>query len=527
MAHLVKMPVLGNSVEEVRIVQWFKQEGDVVSEGEPLGEVETDKTNMEFPSPFTGVVRKLLVSVNDYIAVEAAIAVIGALGEDITPLLTTLSSGGSHSENTEKAAPLFQPLSITPIPLTNSVANSMVSPPETRPETREENAPVISPRALKLAAKYGILSTEFTGPGSGPQGRVVEKDVVDLYEKKQAAMTIEAGIPSRLPQVIPLIPTPSSPVATDVPTLTATLAAAKVSPLAQAIATEAGMDLAQVAGSGSGGRILASDVRPLPSVPTAISEQSVPTAISEQSVPTAISEQSVPTAMKPKIITLVGIRKRVADNLSKSVREKPHVTLHTRADMTNANRLRADLLPVIEKTTGVRLSPTDIVMKACAVALLEFPHVNAHIEGDIITLFETVNIGLAVSLGDEGLIVPVLHDVQTKGLAALAMARNDVASRARSGKLTPNELVGGTFTITNLGNYGIEAFNPIIPPPQVAILGVCSIQDEVVAVNGVPSVRPRMGLSLSFDHRAIDGAPAAAFLARVREIIENPALLLA
>jgi pyruvate dehydrogenase E2 component (dihydrolipoamide acetyltransferase) len=277
--------------------------------------------------------------------------------------------------------------------------------------------------------------------------------------------------------------------------------ATKISPLAQAIAADTGVDVQQVAGSGTGGRILANDVRTPPAQPSL----------------TPVTNTR----------TLMGIRKRVADNLSKSVREKPHVTLHTRVDMVNANKLRADLLPVIEKSTGIRLSPTDIVMKACAVALTEFPLVNAHIEGDTITLFDSVHIGLAVSLGDEGLIVPVIRDVQTKGLSAIATARNDVATRARGGKLASSELSGGTFTITNLGNYGIEAFNPIIPPPQVAILGVCSIQDEVVAINGVPTVRPRMGLSLSFDHRAIDGAPAAAFLARVREIIENPALLLA
>jgi pyruvate dehydrogenase E2 component (dihydrolipoamide acetyltransferase) len=142
------------------------------------------------------------------------------------------------------------------------------------------------------------------------------------------------------------------------------------------------------------------------------------------------------------------------------------------------------------------------------------------------TLFDDVHVGLAVSLGEGGLIVPVIRDVGRKGLADIARDRQDLAARARSNKLTSAEVAGGTFTVTNLGNYGIDSFNPIIAPPQVAILGVGAIADAVVARAGAPAVRPMMGLSLSFDHRAMDGAPAAAFLARVREILESPYLLL-
>jgi pyruvate dehydrogenase E2 component (dihydrolipoamide acetyltransferase) len=212
--------------------------------------------------------------------------------------------------------------------------------------------------------------------------------------------------------------------------------------------------------------------------------------------------------------------------LTKSVREKPHVTLHTQADMTEASHLRQQLLPVIEKSHGVRVSPTDIILKASAIALQEHPNINAHIDGDTITLFEAVNVGLAVSLGDGGLIVPVIANAQAKGLGEIARDRVDLADRARKGKLGSAEISGGTFTITNLGNFGVTAFNPIIPPPQVAILGVGAILDQVVAIDKTPTVRPMMGLSLSFDHRAIDGAPAAAFLARLKEILENPYVLL-
>lgn len=151
---------------------------------------------------------------------------------------------------------------------------------------------------------------------------------------------------------------------------------------------------------------------------------------------------------------------------------------------------------------------------------------NAHIDGDTLTLFDEVNIGLAVSLGEEGLIVPVIKSVHRKGLGELAKDRTDLANRARATQLKSDDITGGTFTVTNLGNYGIEYFNPIIPPPQVAILGVGAITETVVAKDGVPTVRPMMGLSLSFDHRAVDGAPAAAFLARIKEVLESPYLLL-
>jgi pyruvate dehydrogenase E2 component (dihydrolipoamide acetyltransferase) len=194
--------------------------------------------------------------------------------------------------------------------------------------------------------------------------------------------------------------------------------------------------------------------------------------------------------------------------------------------MTEAQRLRAELLPSVEKAAGVRLSPTDIIVKAAAGALRDFPYVNAHLDGDAMTLFDDIHIGLAVSLGEGGLIVPVIKDAGRRGLAEIAKARQDLAARARAGQLGGEDVTGGTFTVTNLGAYGVESFNPIINPPQVAILGVGAIADRVVARSGAPTVRPMMGLSLSFDHRAMDGAPAAAFLQRLQEILENPYLLL-
>lgn len=455
MARTVKVPVLGQSVEEVRIVQWFKHVGDPVEVGDPLGEIETDKTNMEFASTEAGVILSILAPVDTYVRVEAPVVLVGEPGESAeAPVVAT----------PVVAAPQTAPVVTAAVPTAAPVATG--------------TSLDASPRARRLADEYGVTLRDLAGKGTGPNGRIIERDIeaarVELEQVAQAALAASAA-PASL---------------------------TKASPLAQAIAADSGVDLAGVAGSGSGGKITADDVR--------------------ANISPVIGGQG-----GANTLTLTGLRKRVADNLSKSVREKPHVTLNLSVDMTEANRLRKLLLPELEKSDNIRISPTDLIVKACAKTLLEHPMVNAHISGDTITLFTEAHIGLAVSLGDDGLIVPVIHQAQSKGLAQLAKDRVDLAARARSGKLTSTEVTGGTFTVTNLGNYGIESFNPIIPPPQVAILGVCAIVDTVVAVGGQPAVRPMMGLSLSFDHRAIDGAPASAFLARVKALLEQPYLLMA
>ncbi len=465
MAKVLTMPALGQTVEELRILQWLKSEGDTVEKGEPLAEVETDKVNIEWGKPAAGVVRRILAPVDALSPASTPIAIVGTTDEPIDDLLP-----GSGDAAGEKANGGARAAAAPAIP---------AAPP--RPEAPAAPGHVFaSPRARRYADEFGVDIQALAGRGTGPEGRVLEKDVIALHEEVQAAAaaTQAAG---RGP---------------------------KASPLARAVATGAGLDLSELAGTGAGGRITADDVRQVagegrPATP----------------VPPA-------PAGGARTQTLAGLRKRVADTVAKSVRTAPHVTLNLSADMTEAQRLRADLLPSVEKAVGVRLSPTDIVVKAAAAALREFPYVNAHLDGDTLTLFDDIHVGLAVSLGEAGLIVPVIKDVGRRGLGEIARARQDLAGRARAGQLGGEDVTGGTFTVTNLGAYGIESFNPIINPPQAAILGVGAIADQVVAKDGAPVVRPMMGLSLSFDHRAMDGAPAAAFLQRVKEVLENPYLLM-
>jgi pyruvate dehydrogenase E2 component (dihydrolipoamide acetyltransferase) len=467
------MPALGQTVEEVRILQWYKNEGDSLAKGERIAEIETDKVNIDWESQDEGIVRRILAPVDSFVKVEAPVLIVGTADESIDDLLPGSSAAPVAAVS---SAPIADAPEKTAAPAVSS-ANGTAS-------AKSEGPVFVSPRARRIADELGLSVADLAGRGSGPGGRIVERDIKALQQELEAgaAAAIDAG--GRGP---------------------------KSSPLARAVASGTGVDIASLSGSGYGGKITADDVRG--------------TVAASVPVPTPAVPASTGTG-GTRTITLTGLRKRVADNIARSIRNAPHVTLNLQVDMTEAMKLRKQLLPAIEKKTGVRVSPTDIIVKAVSVALAEFPNVNAHIDGDTLTLFEDVHVGLAVSLGDDGLIVPVIKNVQSKGLGDIAKDRQDLATRARANKLGGADISGGTFTVSSLGNYGIQSFNPIINPPQVAILGVGGITDSVVPVDGAPAIRPMMGLSLSFDHRAMDGAPAAAFLARLREILETPTLLL-
>ena len=262
------------------------------------------------------------------------------------------------------------------------------------------------------------------------------------------------------------------------------------SPAAKRLAREYGVDLSQIAGTGPGGRIVEADVRRY------------------------IEER---LGYKPKIcevIRLTGVRKISAERVAKSVREAPHCTLCMEVDMTEASKLK-ELL---------RVSYTDIIVKAVAQALKEHKIMNSTLEGNEIKVFEEINIGVATAT-PQGLVVPVVKNADKKSLSEISSEIRNLAEKAREGKLEAGDVSGGTFTVTNLGMYGVEAFTPIINPPEAAILGVGKIIQKPVAEEGEVRIKPMMTLSLSFDHRIVDGAPAAQFLARIKEILENPSVL--
>ncbi|MGG0790904.1 dihydrolipoamide acetyltransferase family protein [Peribacillus simplex] len=319
-----------------------------------------------------------------------------------------------------------------------------------------------TPAARKLAKDTQIDLRNFTG--SGPLGRIQKIDVEKyLAEHSQ-----------------------------------------KITPLAKKIAEDQEIDYRGITGSGTRGKIVKDDI-----ITGSASENNGNQANVQD-------ERRVP---------FIGMRKVIADRISSSAYTAPHVTLLSEIDMTKCVSLRKDLLPVIEKAEGLRISFNEILIKATAFALKLHPGMNISLEGNEIVYHFNINIGLAVAVPD-GLVVPVLKDVEQKGLATITREAKMIGKQAREGKLSPDDMRESTFTISNLGMYAVDGFTPIINTPNAAILGVGRIQEKPVSVNGEVVVRSMMNLSLSFDHRIIDGAPAAAFLTDLKDTLENPLKLM-
>jgi len=256
------------------------------------------------------------------------------------------------------------------------------------------------------------------------------------------------------------------------------------SPAAKRLAREHSVDLSKVVGTGPERRIVEDDVK-------------------------KFMEETKVTPRVREVIPLTGIRKTTAERVSLSARTAPHSTITMEVDMTKAMRLREE----------TQASYTDMLVKAVAKALREQPIMNATLEDEHIKVFEDVNVGVAVAT-DKGLLVPVIHEADKKSLSEIASILKELVEKAREGKLTKDDVAGGTFTITNLGMYGVDVFIPIINPPETAILGVGRVTEKPVVANGQVTIKPVVQLSLSYDHRIVDGAPAAVFLQRVKQILE-------
>ena len=472
MAKTLELPTLGNSMEEGTITQWFKTEGEAVAKGEALYEVMTDKVNMEVEAPEAGVLRKILAAVDATVPVGAPVAILGTADEDIAGLLDAPGTGSAGlllSEGRSATEEMQGKACEIGSPATSQGLSLNGS--SALPVSGEPGRVFASPRARRYANECSIDIAQLAGRGTGVDGRVVEADVAAFSEEEQERKK----------------------------------AAPRISPLAQRVAAEHGVSVEGVSGTGHGGKVMQEDVK------RSFAPTPPPPAL-------GTGEQ---------VVTLRGMRKMVADTVARSAQTAPHVTLTLPVDMSEATRFRQQVLPAIEKTFGVRVSFTDIIAKAAARALKDHPYLNSTLVKDEITLHPSVNLGVAVSLGADGLIVPVIKDAQAQSLGEFSRTLKELAARAKSGGLTTDEVTGGTFSLTNLGTFGITQFNPIIVPPQTAILGICAICDTVVAVNGQPQVKPMMNLCLSFDHRIVDGAPAAAFLAQLKETLEQPYLMFA
>jgi len=441
MAKEIFMPKLSSTMEVGTLLQWIKEEGDPVAMGDPLFEIMTDKINIEVESYEDGFLLKKYFEVDDEIPVNQIIGYIGEKIEQVPNESPGISSGDSaESENTTTT--------------------------ETQKENKEQahysTEKVRATPAARRVARENNMDLSLV-PGSGPNGRIQEKDVMQflVYGDNEV----------------------------------------KITPLAKKIANSNQVDITTLQGTGVNGKIVKEDV--------------------SQVIASHEKDQSAPVNRK----RLSGMRRVIGERMQQSVNTAPHVTLTSEIDMSKVKELRAQVLPMIEKQTGYRLSFTEVIVKAVGAVLSRHASVNASFINDEIVYNEEVNIGLAVAV-DDGLLVPVLKNVNSKGLAAITTEAKEIGKQARNSTLQPQQMKGSTFTISNLGMYAIDAFTPIINLPETAILGVGRIQDKPVVMNQAIVIRPMMTASLSFDHRVIDGAPAAAFLTELKHVLENPFELL-
>lgn len=441
MATNVTMPQLGLTMTEGTVTKWFKTVGDAVKTGEVLVEVSTDKINNQVEAPVDGVVLQIAVPEGGTAPVKAVLAVLGAAGEQVAPAQAAPAVAVAQAAATAPAAPATVPV----------VAPGVIK---------------ASPVAKKLAREHGLNLADITG--SGPDGRIVERDVLQHMERQRKV---------------------------------------KTTPMAAKMAAEYGVDLTTLA---KDGRITKADVL----------AAAAPAAPAQAP---AAPASTAPSA--GRTVPLAGMRKIIASRMSASW-QAPHVTYNMTVNMAAARDFRASLQDTVSKKYGVRLSYTDLIVKACAVALRDMPEVNVSLSDDTVVYHEDINIGVAVALDQgKGLIVPVVTAADRCSLGELGHIIRDLTTRAREGRLTADEISGGTFTVSNLGMYGIDIFTPIVNPPESAILGVGRIADTPVVVDGAVTVAPLMQLSLSADHRTIDGALAAQFLQKVKQYLEEPLLL--
>ena len=462
--YLVKV---GMNMTEGVVEEWYIPDGGTVSEGELLYRLETEKVNLDVDAEATGVVRHL---VGEGITKEPGdvVGYIYAEGESIPDLLP--GADGSPS-NAPAAAEAQAELTLTPA----------------EPALTADGRIKASPIARRLAAERGIDLAALQG--TGPGGRIVEADVL-AAEYDADATDLSAAPESNLAQ-------------------TTDDGAQRSSPMARKVARELGVDLDQVRGTGPGGRITKDDV-----------EAAAGTAVTNGPMQPAAAA----AAPEDQVIPLRGMRKTIARRMHDSLQEMAQLTMDMDVVMDDAVKLRGQLIDEWQDQ-GLRPTYTDLVIRAVAKALEKHRSLNATMTETEIIQHGAINVGMAVAL-PEGLIVPVVRNANGLSVQYLAQETARLALAARDGTLTPDDLKGGTFTVTALGMYGVDSFTPIINSPEAGILGVNRIRDDVAWEGDKPVRQQRMRLSLTWDHRVVDGAPAAGFLSTVRELLEAPYRLL-
>lgn len=544
MAEVILMPRLSDTMTEGVIAAWHKKVGDPVKKGELLAEVETDKATMDLESYKDGTLLYTGTDKGGKIQVNDLLAIIGAPGEDISALV---KGSGTSAPAAAPAAPAASPVSSTPAAAPAAPAGGGID------LSRQEEV-ILMPR-LSDTMTEGVIADWHKKVGD----TVKKGDILADIETDKATMELESYKEGKLlyigaakgskiavndllavigdekkvnlDQIISASKNKgvSGPVAAPAATTTqATQTASapaetghsnfsvsadgriKASPLAKKLAAEKGIDISKVAGSGDNGRIVKKDVDSYtPSKAAATGAQ--PAATGKPAAPAVQGQESF------EEVPVSQMRKAIARRLSESKFTAPHFYVTMSIDMDNAVQARTKL----NETSPVKISFNDLVLKAVALGLKQHPAINSSWRGDIIRVNHHVHIGVAVAIED-GLIVPVVRFADSKSLSQIAGEVKDLAGRAKSKKLQPNEYEGSTFTISNMGMFGVEEFTAIINSPNACILAVSAIQQVPVVKNGAVVPGNVMKLTLSCDHRVVDGASGSAFLQTVKSLLEEP-----
>jgi pyruvate dehydrogenase E2 component (dihydrolipoamide acetyltransferase) len=449
MATQVVMPKLSPTMEEGQISRWLKNEGDKVSMGEPLAEIDTDKATMEMQALSTGVLRKILIKEGESVPLGQMIAVIGEPDEDISALLGQADSAAKTqatpqtlSDDGEKAEPAAEQQQKPPAEAAKPATASGNGAQAVAGESQTSGRLVVSPLAARMAAEAGINLRSLTG--SGPGGRIIKRDIEAAMSAGQQATEAEA------PQA----------------------------PQRHLRAVQPGAQPSQT-----------------PSVEGASPYRDEATSV---------------------------MRQTIARRLVTSIGPVPHFFLTTEIEMDRVVEMRRS---INELDAELKISINDIIIKVAAAALIQHPQINASFQDRNVRYYERADIGVAVAIED-GLITPVVRSADQKSLSQIAGEVRELAERARSRKLMPEEYTGATFSISNLGMLGIDEFTAVINPPEAAILAVGAVTPKPVVRDGQVTVRQMMRVTMSCDHRVIDGATGARFLQTFKRILENPLLMI-
>ena len=539
MTFRLTMPALGESVTEGTVTRWLKSEGDHIAVDEPLLEVSTDKVDTEIPSPVAGTLQKIVVAVDQTVAVGADLAII----EDGAAAPSTPAAPAAVTPPPAPVAPVAPAAPVAPT--SSSTSGTVITMPALGESVSEGTVTrwlknvgdsVAMDEAL-LEVSTDKVDTEIPSPVAGTLLAIdVPVDSTVPVGARLALIGSSNGAVAAAPVVAPVAPVvtappiapvvqapPVSPVVTPAPVAAPAPIQidAYVTPIVRKLAAELGVNLATIKGSGVGGRIRKEDVqaaaKPSASLSAPVAQNFVPSAT--KSAPVAVSP------LRGTTVTMSRLRKVIAARMVESLQVSAQLTTVIEVDVTKISRLRDRAKATFEAREGVKLSFLPFFAVAVCEALKVHPVLNSSVEGDQITYHGAEHLGIAVDT-ERGLLVPVIHNAGDLNMGGIARKISDLAARTRDNKVSPDELGGGTFTITNTGSRGALFDTPIINQPQVAILGLGAVVKRPMVVRGEDggetiAIRSMVYLGLSYDHRVVDGADAARFLVTLKERLEH------